>query len=39
MPTFHYHLHVKDQTIDEVKGLGNGHFGLLEGEPIYPLKN
>jgi len=34
MHTFHYHLHVDYQTMNNVKSRSNGHFGLLEGEPI-----
>jgi hypothetical protein len=34
MRTLHYDLHVVDQTMDDIKSLGNGYLGLLEGESI-----
>ena len=38
MCTFHYDLHIVDQTINNVKGLGNGQLGLLESESVQSLK-
>jgi hypothetical protein len=34
MRTFHYDLHVVDQTMDDVQCLSNCYLGLLEGESI-----
>jgi len=39
MRTFHYHLHVIDQTIYHIERLGSSDPGLLEGESIETLKN
>jgi hypothetical protein len=34
MRTFHYDLHIVNQTMDDVQRLGNCYLGLLEGESI-----
>ena len=39
MRTFHYYFHVIDQTMNYIESLGNGQFGLFEGESIQTLKN
>ena len=39
MRTFHYYLHIIDQTVDNVKGLHNSRRRLLEGEPIESLQH
>ena len=36
MRTFHYHLHIIDQAVDNVKSLGNSRPRLLERESIKP---
>ena len=36
MRTFHYHLHIIDQAVDNIKSLRNGHPRLLEGESVKP---
>ena len=39
MRTFHYHLYVFDQPINNVKSLSGYFPGLLDGESVEPLKN
>ena len=36
MRTFHYHLHVIDQAVNNVKSLRNSRLRLLKSESIEP---
>ena len=34
MRTFHYHLHLIDEVVDNVKSLCSSYLGLVQGESI-----
>jgi hypothetical protein len=36
--TIHHHLHIADQTLDNLQGLRNSHLSLLPSKPIQPAQ-